>query len=607
MLQYRVCGTLACNRAIGDVTRPVPSDWPVTGISLNYPASDALRRLPVYNIPFNLAIDLSTTCRVNLSTPRQRALVNGFVRVLVQEVLTYVRRARNTGTLDVSQRDAFTLAPVLDLRDAQQRIGAGLRVWLAAIAKQFLTSAQFVGSARTNAFLIGKPERVAAAYAQQMQRRVTQSMGGSLVRHVLPHATTDDIDHLMRDLSVRLHAADKIYRVIGIVDGLDLAGKSLQLGTVRLYDARTWEYGESNTLDSVAPSTYRGSAERYGDMDWSTLEQVLGGIQAHANQTFPMVRHSARALVVVDAADEGMARDRAEIAMQAALDMLTFAYAAHREDRRHARLTILRSFTVTTPTSSRTFINNDPLDAGTLTADDASFTKLVATYHILLNRPLPAQTPLEQAVLRTVHWLARGYWEIYLPDRLLNYWIAIEQLLVLPEDKKGAGVRERLPQLVAPWFANTAGQAVVNKWRELVQEIERYAPVRDQLDANATFAQWRTVGSVLLGRIDHLITLDTTQMLQSPRALKALMDRDQIIALQTRQTDDVKYRVDLLYAQRNKIAHEGASYRTDLEWYTAALWGDAHTVVVRILDRVVAQPGHFMSITDVIADQAIPF
>lgn len=595
-----------------DVTRPWPPDWPAMGCTPHYPAVEVLRRLPMNNIHFNLALDLSTSCRVNIAAPHQRALVQQFIRTMMQELLVYVRVARNTGAISEAQRDAFAVAPVLDLRDAQQRISAGLQVWLAALAKQFLTSVQFIGSARANAFLIGNPAPIATAFAEQMQRRVTQTMKGSHVHHVLPSVRPDDVAHLMYDLSAHLHDDNESYRVIGIVDGLDLASKSLQLGTVRIYDARTWEYGESSALDHVVPATYRGVAERYAPTDWTTLEQIVGGARTQTAPTEQVrdhyVRHSARAMVVVDAADETMARDKAAIEMQGVLDIVTFAHTERREGRSNVRLSLLPAFAVVTPTNIRTFIGGDTLREGILTSDTSSFTNLVASYHTFLNRPSTTYTPLELSVIRAIHWLARGQWETYLPDRLLNYWIAIEQLLVLPAEKnKGEGVRNRLSKLVAPWYANGPGQAVLKQWRELVQEIKRHPLVCEQLDADIAFALWRTSASVLLGRIDQLMILDTARTFQAPQSLKQLMDRDRIVQLHDQRQADVAYRTELIYAQRNKIVHEGSTYRTDLKWYTAALWDDAETAVDRVLERVIALPGHFMSIDDVIAAHAIPF
>lgn len=606
--------SLIATGLFGDFDTELPPLFQSNGHATQpHSAKQALQRIPDHHLYFNLALELGATCSVPLPLPQKKRQVQQMIRVMVREMLDYLKQAIAAGIVDASRLARFDIATVLDVLATQRRIVSLLRQWLENIAEHFITSSRFIDPTKRTAFLAGDVATIEAAFHQQMERRVIDSMGGRYVPHVVDSIQPADLGQIITSLSDVFTSSQSQYRVTGIVDGLDLNGATIQIGAVRLYDSRVWDYGEAKNLDTYDPHAYRGSVERYAPMASSPLRQILGDSYEYkgfyGSPTNHFVRHGARAMVTVEAIDARMARDRAQIEMQQVLDTLTWS-----QTRRHGsgighKFELLPTFSVVTGTRQTFHIlaEDDSPRLSLLTANGDEFTETAKSYHRLLQIPLSAQTPVEQALLRALHWLSRGYWETYLPDKFINYWIAVEQLLVQPGQSKLGGVQSRLPQLVATWFQSHEGQEVLAEWRTLLREIEQNLPLKQLIEADVTLVDRNLNAAVLLSNLTTVEQLDTTQTLSSTARLRLLMDKMKITAIQIAEQEKLRYKIELLNRMRNTIVHEGTSYRTDLKFYAGALWDVCDLAVIRVLGRVGAKPGHYLTVDDIITDYAIPF
>ena len=576
-------------------------------------AKQALKRIPDYHLPFNLALEMGGTCSVNITSKQKRRAIQQMIRIIVREMLDLIKEAVNKGEIDASQVASFDLSKVLNRFEAQHRIIEQLRQWLELIAERFISSSCLVDAQKKSAFLVGNIENVEAVYHQRMVRRVAEGFGGSYAAHVVDSIQPAEVVPIVLSLVNVFASAQKQYQVTGIVDGLDLQGKTVRIGEVQLYDGRVWDYGEGNLLDTFDLPAYRGYVERYAPLASSPLTSILdasvgyNGVYGRASDQF--VRHSARATVTIPAVDPKMAQQLAQIEMQQVLDVMTWSQTKSKESDFGPKFEMLPYYAVVVSDRQSTQITSD--DAApkliALKVEGDEFERVAQTYHKLFTIPAISQTPVEVSALRALHWLGRGYWEKYPPDRFLNYWIAVEQLLVQPGQSKLGGVQSRLPDLVATWYHNSEGQEVLKAWRALLTEIENNPGLKQQIETSSTLVDWNASAAVLLRNLPALEQIDTNQALTSIGPLKALMDSAKITAVQLEEQEKLRYKIELLNRRRNRIVHDGFSYSTDMHYFTEALWNIVNRGVNRVLDRVGAKPGHFQTVDDVIRDYQIPF
>jgi hypothetical protein len=609
-----IADSLVSTHLFADFETELPPEFQSKSrLTQRHSAKQAIKRVSDHHLPFNLALEMGTTCSVNITGRQKQSAIQQMIRVMVRELLGYLKTATDHGEVDSSRLSSFDLTTVLDVLAAQRRIVVQLRQWLEVIAERFITSSRLIDAQKRIAFLAGDIPTLEAAFHQQMVRRITEAFGGSYAPHLVDGIQPAEVGRVVHSLADIFTTPQSRYQVTGIVDGLDLKGRTIQIGTVRLYDARVWDYGEANNLDTYDFHAYRGDVERYAPLASSPLTQILNasseykGLYGHASNEF--VRHSARATVTVEAFDSRMAQELAMIEMQQVLDTLIWSQTRGRESGLGHKFELLPPYAVIVANrQSMQIITDDGYPRlATLNVEGDQFEQIARTYHKLLGLPLASQTPVETAVLRALHWLSRGYWETYPPDKFLNYWIAIEQLLVQPGQSKLGGVQSRLPELVATWFHNNEGQEVLNAWRELLKEIEKNPHLKQQIEADVILVDWNISAAVLLRNLSTVEQMDTTQVLSSIARLKTLMDKARITAIQIDQQEKLRYKIELLNRRRNMIVHEGFSYSTDIKHFTGALWEVSNRAVTRVLDRIGAKPGHYQTVDDVIQDYQIPF
>jgi hypothetical protein len=442
---------------------------------------------------------------------------------------------------------------------------------------------------------------------------ITKSFKGLEVNFVINQIQDSQVSQLLNDLILVFTHPPYEYRVIGIVDGIDLKGENLLMGGVRLYDARVWDYGEANLLDGLDLFAYRGQVERYAPSAQTSLMQFLASNYEYKGRygtiSDQQVRHSARATVTVQAHDPKMAQELAAIEFNQALDTLTWCYTGKKQEDISSKFELLPYYVVI-KASEQSFNQVTGRDSPLLTCLDAHDKKLARFtqfYDPLLSQPESARTEVEQTAIRAFHWQAKGYWETYQADQFLNYWIALEQLLVQTGEGKLEGVQKRLPGLVATWDCTELGQQLLTVCRELIEEIQSHSDIQTQLDANTSVTGWKLDKRILLQNLALLEQIDTTQKLTQFPKLKTIFDPTKIVAAKYELQKKIRYQIGLLNRRRNLIVHEGYSYSPDMTHYTEAIWNFARLACERVADRICANVGRFKTIDDVIATYDTPW
>lgn len=400
--------------------------------------------------------------------------------------------------------------------------------------------------------------------------------------------------------------------MIGIVDGLDLKGAKIQIGEVQLYDARIWDYGEGNLLDVYSPHAYRGKMEPYTPMASSALLKLVDASHEYkgryGNVSEQFVRHSARAVIAVHALDPHAAQEAGAMRINQALDVLTRASLGRRMHDTKPQLELLPFFFVVQPGEQHITQIRDQHrpELSQLNAEEKKLARDAQMYHPLLRRPEAARSEIEQGALRAMHWLARGYWEPYQSDQFVNYWIALEQLLV-ESHNKFKDIEDRLPRLVATWDKTDLGQQLLRKWKQLIKEINQAPAIKAQLDADPRVTDWEVNALVLIQHISLLEQADPAQTLKHLPEVKQLVDPTALTSAKVQQQANIKYTAQLLNRRRNVIVHEGLSYSPDMTYYLQELWTLANAAVDLVVQRVVPHLGTYRTIDQVIQTYDTPW
>jgi len=568
------------------------------------------------NLSFGLGKAFGETCSFNLEADQKAEMVQQVVRAVLEEILDYLAISAQSGELDLDKPRATDIVRVLNRLQTKRRITQVLEEWMRTFCGLFFVAPSLLGPKESAALLLGDAKKVAREfnrYLMQVSTKSFKSVKGINWLH-LEKISDTDVQSLLSDLiEVFVHPREE-YHVIGIVNGLDLEGENFTVGPIRLFDARSWDYGEANLLDVIDPRAYRGTVERYASLPLTGLNQILLSSTEYkgfyGSVSGQLVRHGARALTAVHAYDHNMAQELARIKMNQVLDTLTWAYRGRRRDDTGSRLEMLPNYVVI-DVKGQSFTLVSVRDSPRLTllkTGENELIKCANVYDVLLSRSRPHRTPVEQAAVQAYHWLAKGYWETYKADRVLNYWIALEQLFVQPgERSKLDSISERLPKLVCTWDRTTLGQEILTTWQELVGEIQSHEDIQAQLDAAPNLSNWRENALVILLNLPLLEQNDPAHRLASLPNLQTLFDPSQLTAAKIQLQERTKYRIGLLYRRRNVIVHEGYSYSPDMVYFTDTLWELARSAIERVTSRICADIGKYHTIDDVIATYDTPW
>lgn len=550
---------------------------------------------------------------MNLDSSQISQMKYKLVRVVLEEILQYLAFAVQQGEADPSNPSAGNVVRVLNRLQAQRRITEVLVEWLCSFCELFLSSSHLFNSDATATFLKGSTAAIVEAFNGYLVDQIIKSFRKTDINFLVNQVQDSEIDQILADLILKFAHPPSEYRVVGIVDGLDLKGGNLTMGQVQLYDARVWDYGEANLLDGFDLPAYRGNVERYAPAAQTALAQILSSSYEYKGRygviSNQLVRHSGRVTTTVQAYDPKMAQELATIEMSRTLDILTWCYTGRKNTDTGSKFEML-PFYVVTNTAERSSTRLTARDSPMLTlldAQDKNLAKFARFYDPLLSQLETARTPVEQAAIQSFHWLAKGRWETFQADQFLNYWIALEQLLVQTGEGKLEGVQRRLPSLVSTWDRTELGQQILSSCRELTEEIQTHQDIQTQLDANPSFSNWQTSRLVLLQNLILLEQIDTAQKLTHLPKLRAILDPNKITDAENELQEKMRYQISLFNRRRNLIVHEGYSYSPDMTYYTEALWEFARFACTSVAGRVCANVGQFQTIDDVIATYDTPW
>ncbi len=583
------------------------------GTTLHHSARQKLKDVINGILAFSLGMALGTSSSVNFDSSQRIQMKHRLLRVVLEEILQHLALSTGRGEVDPSNPGGGDVGKVLNRLQAQRRISEILIEWLSDISLLFLSSSRLLSSDSTAAFLQGNAASIIEPFNESVIDHLIKSFKKADVNFLINQIQDSEIDPILANLILSFAQPASEYRVIGVVDGLDLKGENLQIGQVRLYDARVWDYGEANLLDGLDLPAYRGNVERYAPTAQTGLNQFLSSSYEYKGRygtiSNQLVRHSARATTAVPAYDHKMAQELATIQLDETLDVLNWCYTARKKDDESSKLELLPYYAAINDRERR-FHQVTARDLPMLTrldAKDKNLANFAEFYDPLLSQPEFSRTQVERAIVRSLHWLAKGHWETYQADQFLNYWIALEQLLVQTGESKLEGVQRRLPGLVSTWDRTELGQQLLTSCRELTEEIQTHQDMQALLDANPSFANWRANRLVLLQNLTQLEQIDTLKKLTHLPKLKAIFDPNAITAAKYELQEKTRYQIALFYRRRNLIVHEGYSYSPDMAYYTEALWEFARFACARVAGRICANVGQFQTIDEVVVTYDTPW
>jgi hypothetical protein len=568
------------------------------------------------NLSFGLGKAFGKTCSFNLETDQKAEMVQQIVQAVLEEILDHLAISAQGGELDPDKPKATDIVGVLNRLQTKRRITQVLEKWMKTFCSLFLAAPSLLGAKESAALLVGDTEKVATEFNRYLMQTLVK-----LFKNVeeinwlrLKQISGADVQSLLSALIEGFIHPREDYHVIGIVNGLDLEGENFTVGPIRLFDARSWDYGEANLLDTIHPHAYRGAVEPYASLPPTGLNQILLSSAEYkgfyGSVSWQLVRHGARALTTVHAYDHNMAQELARIKMNQVLDTLTWAYRGRRKDDTGSRLEMLPNYVVI-DVKGQSFTQVSGRDSPRLTllkADENELARYASVYDTLLSQSGSQRTQVEQAAVRAYHWLAKGYWETYKADRFLNYWIALEQLFVQPgERSKLVSISKRLPKLVCTWDRTALGQEILTAWQQLVGEIRSHEDIQAQVDADPNLSEWRENALVVLLNLPLLGRNDPGHRLASLSKLQTLFDPSQLTAAKIQLQEKTRYKIGLLYRRRNVIVHEGYSYSPDMGHFTDTLWELARFAIERVTSRICADIGKHHTIDDVIATYDTPW
>lgn len=587
-----------------------PDGW---GSTQRHSAKQKLENIIDGTFAFILGRAFGANSAVNLDSSQISQMKYKLVRVVLEEILRHLAFAVQQGEADPSNPSAEDVVRVLNRLQARHRITEILVEWLCSFCELFLSSSHLLNPDATATFLKGNTAAIVEAFNGYLVDQIIKSFKKTDINLLVNQVQDSEIDQILADLILKFAHPPSEYRVVGIVDGLDLKGGNLTMGQVQLYDARVWNYGEANLLDGFDLPAYRGNVERYAPAAQTALAQILSSSYEYKGRygviSNQLVRHSGRATTTVQAYDPKMAQELATIVLNQTLDVLTWCYTGRKNTDIGSKFEML-PFYVVTNTAERSFNRLTARDSPMLTlldAQDKNLAKFARFYDPLLSQPETARTQVEQAAIQSFHWLAKGRWETFQADQFLNYWIALEQLLVQTGEGKLEGVERRLPSLVSTWDRTELGQQILSSCRELTEEIQTHQDIQTQLDANPSFSNWQTSRLVLLQNLILLEQIDTAQKLTHLPKLRAMLDPNKITDAKNELQEKMRYQISLFNRRRNLIVHEGYSYSPDMTYYTEALWEFARFACTSVAGRVCANVGQFQTIDDVIATYDTPW
>lgn len=360
------------------------------------------------------------------------------------------------------------------------------------------------------------------------------------------------------------------WRAVFRVSGMDSERTSWMAGNVTFYDPYVYDYGEGWALP-------------------------------HNPQEFS----ESFARIMVRAETEESARQLALRELEGTLDMLTFARSVNRKKVGGFRPGVGRSSWVYRPSRETGLAGDQTPRADSPTIQRAvgdELAEIAKDYEHLLSLsvdPSVSATELQADFMRAAHWYRKGRWEPSAAERFLFYWIALEHLFTR-RDKVRPSL-ESVARLRYSWRSLNALRPALNLQKRLIDKIKSHPSLCAKVSQTPELVGWDTDQRVLLNpakvRILRMLANrsraeDLVRNLLSELRSLAQID-SALVAEVERLREHQRYKLDLLYGLRNRLAHRAERYTPIVETYAEELEQVVETVLDKIVeDAARASPEH---------------
>ena len=229
------------------------------------------------------------------------------------------------------------------------------------------------------------------------------------------------VDYQLQKLHDMIHRPATKWSVIVSIDGVEFKDTNVyKIGKVKFYDKNTYDY--SKVIDAVNTSFYKTEEDK--------------------NKAEGMIFNFLKDKIIVEAEVDAYGINGAEengfLEISKVIDSLSLL----RSDVtiKEPEFEEICEFIVLNRETGMFYSwNRDPrhMKKVELGKDVKDFLKV---FDPIFNKPYNELTELEKNVTIALHWYRKGNVSVYLPDKLLNYIIALESLLITG---KGSGSRKK--------------------------------------------------------------------------------------------------------------------------------------------------------------------
>ena len=214
---------------------------------------------------------------------------------------------------------------------------------------------------------------------------------------------------------------------------------------------------------------------------------------------------------------------------------------------------------------------------------------------------LHSLTSLQQTLRLSISWYRRGRWNEPDPDKFINYWIALEQLI------NGDGFNEfyqKLPKLYVTWRKTTAGFVIIYTLKQILKFINEDKEFEFKIQNDPELNRWDEYDYVLLENLSKLTKYASNPEHRKyinrfisdypPQRVKAIKEN-----VKTKRIE-VKFTLLLLYSLRNKIVHHALDSIRYLPLYIEKLSDILEYCLWAVLSETLRIPTNLQNIDDFI-------
>lgn len=389
----------------------------------------------------------------------------------------------------------------------------------------------------------------------------------------IPYLTKTNFKFMLNSFFNELEYNKRKIRVGLLIGGIDLKGKCLKLGNVTLYDPRIWDFGEDTQFDSsFGPNIGNPHGLR---TTYDEPYEIIGQMSRK--------RNSARAVIEVFVHDYYSAIREAEVELRRSLDTLVYASTARNNRGFKPQIPVDYVFLDLEKLFSSRTVGPRRQDYEMISID-SDYEKILSFYNILLNEQFNSEN---QKIERAFDWYHRGHWSDLSHQKFISQWIALEQLLTKNNKNKGDILLKFIPKFVTTWTHDFSTYGLRQWFTGITKELEKNGKVKKFMNSNSNFEGWESNHAIIFEKLNILYP-----QLKGEAKKCADLIQNELTPLKIREIkkmvknkrSHVKFKIALLYAKRNALVHEAATYSTELEIMTNEL----EKILVSVLSPIIS-------------------